>query len=1178
MPVIANTEAKAGSRTQRIPTITAAVDVEEQNGHCKYVDDVDAGHPAEDILLIKRDIKNPTTDNETLVHVLKGNVGTGVLAMPQAFMNAGLWVGFVGVAVMGIVCIECMFMLLRCSRTLCRRASVTALSYEDSAKAAFEYGPEGCRKYANAVGYIITAFLIITQLGFCCVYFVFISQNLKQALDHIIPSGTGISQLEFMAILIVPMLLVCYVPHLKYLAPISLIAAVIQTTGLAITFYYMVKDLPEVEEAVPAFNSWATLPLYFGSAIYAFEGIGLVLPLENKMKTPQNFGGFNGVLNTAMMIVVFLYAAVGFYGYLEFGNEVQGSITLNLPNDQVLAQSVKIAMAVAVYLSYPLQMYVVYEIMAPVVRRRFEGETKKTIAEYVCRSLLVLLTFSLAAAIPNIGLFISLVGAVSSSALALIFPPIIDVVTYWPDTGKYNWRIIKGALICLFGLTGFATGTVTSVQSIVDFFKNVCHCDMDIGGTGKIAIERHAASDEHKTNTRSAGTSSVLSYFWSSRSSQDDKIMAAELCKVYHAVKHHQSYRSVDCGVKDDKEIYSDSLIVKGVTCGKTKTKALCENILAPYSVETHLEHTLKLFSDTIERLEAKTFSITSVFKLMSELKSKLDRRANDRFFHFAVNNKLRQLTPDLSTKYKTDFIAFYERAIKYLSESWVSFIPPVDMAEALPLPGPSHLDEERRPLISPAFCCDDGTCRVCQARRGITEISDDTSSTEQLPEGPENWEVIVRETVHPTTDNETLIHFLKCNVGTGILAMPEAFMNSGLWVGFAGIPIMGAICVHCMFRLVHCSRELCRRKGVPTLSFEETGRAACEFGPEGAKKFANVMYYLIRSFLCLTQLGFCCVYFVFIAQNLKQAVDSMITTGVSELGFMGASIIPVLLVCFVPNLKYLAPFSLIAGIVQAAGLVIILYYSVRYLPEVTEQVPWFNSWETLPLYFGSAIYAFEGIGLVLPLENKMKNPSHLLGYCGVLSTATLIVICLYASIGFYGYLYYGNSVLGSISLNLPQDEGLAQAVKITMAIAVYLTYPLQIYVVFEMFQPIIDDRFSSYASKIIVDYCARSVIILITFGLAAAIPNIGLFISLVGALSSSTLSLIFPPIIEILTFWEDKGRYYWRIIKCVLICLFGLLGFLAGTATSIKGIIIFFSGGDEEVRQFMSGNWHKTW
>ncbi|CAL8341896.1 unnamed protein product [Arctogadus glacialis] len=79
----------------------------------------------------------------------------------------------------------------------------------------------------------------------------------------------------------------------------------------------------------------------------------------------------------------------------------------------------------------------------------------------------------------------------------------------------------------------------------------------------------------------------------------DDKITTAELCKVYHAVKHHQSYRSVDCGVKVDRE-----------------------NVTAPYSV----------FSDTIEALEAKSFSITSVLKVMTELKQKLERRMKDRY------------------------------------------------------------------------------------------------------------------------------------------------------------------------------------------------------------------------------------------------------------------------------------------------------------------------------------------------------------------------------------------------------------------------------------------------------------------------------------------------------------------------------------------------------------------
>ena len=60
----------------------------------------------------------------------------------------------------------------------------------------------------------------------------------------------------------------------------------------------------------------------------------MVLPLENQMRTPRDMRGWNGVLNTSMTIVTCLYIAVGFFGYLKYGEDVQGSITLNLPVDQ----------------------------------------------------------------------------------------------------------------------------------------------------------------------------------------------------------------------------------------------------------------------------------------------------------------------------------------------------------------------------------------------------------------------------------------------------------------------------------------------------------------------------------------------------------------------------------------------------------------------------------------------------------------------------------------------------------------------------------------------------------------------------------------------------------------------------------------------------------------------------
>jgi len=70
-------------------------------------------------------------------------------------------------------------------------------------------------------------------------------------------------------------------------------------------------------------------------------------------------------------------------------------------------------------------------------------------------------------------------------------------------------------------------------------------------------------------------------------------------------------------------------------------------------------------------------------------------------------------------------------------------------------------------------------------------------------------------------------------------------------------------------------------------------------------------------------------------------------------------------------------------------------------------------------------------------------------------------------------------------------------------------------------------------------------------------IPNLGAVISLVGAVSSSTLALIFPPVIEIITFWENGyGKYKWILWKDILIMVFGLLGFGFGSYVSIWNVI----------------------
>lgn len=59
------------------------------------------------------------------------------------------------------------------------------------------------------------------------------------------------------------------------------------------------------------------------------------MPLENSMKSPQNFIGCKSVLNFGMFFVVLSYTLVGFFGYLKYGELTESVITLNLPSSDL---------------------------------------------------------------------------------------------------------------------------------------------------------------------------------------------------------------------------------------------------------------------------------------------------------------------------------------------------------------------------------------------------------------------------------------------------------------------------------------------------------------------------------------------------------------------------------------------------------------------------------------------------------------------------------------------------------------------------------------------------------------------------------------------------------------------------------------------------------------------------
>ncbi|XP_076645511.1 proton-coupled amino acid transporter 2 isoform X2 [Halictus rubicundus] len=414
-------------------------------------------------------VNHPTSYLETMMHLFKGNVGSGIFALGDAFKHAGLLLAPPLTIFLGVICVHAQHILVKCNEEVTRRMNdpAAASGFAGTVEMCFAAGPLSLRKYSVLMRKMVNVFLCVTQLGFCCVYFVFIGRNMKQVLDVY---GIEMDVHQHMAVVLIPIMLSTWIRNLKYLVPVSSLANFLVTAGYIATMYIMCHDLPSISER-DYVAKWHDLPLFFGTVIYSFEGITLVLPLKNEMKKPSNFNKPLGVLNVGMVIVGAMFVGMGFISYLKYGDAVAGSVTLNLETKEVLPQCIKVAISLSILFSYALQFYVPVAIIWPGVVNQFGPFRWPILAETIFRSSLCLLTFILAEAIPELGLFISLVGAVSSTALALIFPPIIEMVVCWQNASLGMFTMTKDVVIVLIGLLGFVTGTYESLTSIVRAFS-----------------------------------------------------------------------------------------------------------------------------------------------------------------------------------------------------------------------------------------------------------------------------------------------------------------------------------------------------------------------------------------------------------------------------------------------------------------------------------------------------------------------------------------------------------------------------------------------------------------------------------------------------------------------------------------------------------------------------------
>jgi proton-coupled amino acid transporter len=390
------------------------------------------------------------------------------------------------------------------------------------------------------------------------------------------------------------------------------------------------------------------------------------------------------------------------------------------------------------------------------------------------------------------------------------------------------------------------------------------------------------------------------------------------------------------------------------------------------------------------------------------------------------------------------------------------------------------------------------------------------------------------RKTAGNNSSFNAALLLLKSFVGTGVLFLPRAFLNGGML--FSSLVLLGvaALSFHCFVLLINTRNKV-----------------EASFGEIGGILYGKWMRALILFSIVLSQIGFVSAYIVFTAENLQAFVLAVSKCKeFIDIKFM----VLMQLVIFLPlslirDIGKLGFTALIADAFIMLGLIYLYYYDIATIVfnKGISDITLFNS-STWTLFIGTAIFTFEGVGLIIPIQESMRRPDK---FPGVLAVVMVIITVLFTSIGALSYAAYGSHTRTVVILNLPQDSKLVNAVQFLYSLAILLSTPLQLFPAIRIMENELFTRSGKYNPYIkwqkngfrffLVAVCA-----LIAWGGAGDLDK---FVALVGSFACVPLVYVYPPMLHL----RAVAKGHWQRGLDYTVCVLGCVGCVYTTVLTVQ-------------------------
>jgi len=381
------------------------------------------------------------TNPQVACNIVISFVGAGMLGVPDAFRQAGWFLGSVTLLSVSALNVYAMLLLPQVKRALLRNHRKTCNSYGEVGRHIM--GPRG-ENFVNMC-------LGVSQAGFATAYIIFISANLY-SIAHIPRSVTCFACVPGLALLV-------QFRDMKHLSPFSLLANCANFAALSAV---LLQDYESIQNYDPSDHMEPRKAVDFSGflyviaiTIYSMEGIGLVLSLEASCKNGSHFPWLlRGMLTLITLFMVFFGCA----GYLAFGDNTVAPITLNLVDHFWSATFVKCSLCLGLYLTFPVMMYPIWTIAESMSETVREEPT----ARILFRCGVVLASTLVAYSVPDFGKFLSLVGSSLCTILGFILPTYFHSKVLRDESPA--WQV---ALNCFLMIGGAMFGFLGTWNSFV---------------------------------------------------------------------------------------------------------------------------------------------------------------------------------------------------------------------------------------------------------------------------------------------------------------------------------------------------------------------------------------------------------------------------------------------------------------------------------------------------------------------------------------------------------------------------------------------------------------------------------------------------------------------------------------------------------------------------------------